>query len=117
MKFVPLILAISILAACGDPGAAGSGGNAEVASRDLVPQDAALAGLYNRSCRSCHTVAATGAPLTGDADAWAPRMARGMDAMITSVVEGAGGMPPLGLCSDCDVDEFEALIAFMAQGG
>ncbi len=115
MKRIISLALLSLLVACGDPGASGSGGVAEVSSRDLAPADAALAGIYNRSCRSCHTVAATGAPLTGDAQAWAPRMAKGMDALVTSVVEGFNGMPPFGLCMDCDVEQFEALIAFMAE--
>lgn len=105
------------LAGCGEPAATGSGGGApllEVASRALVPANAEIAAIYNRSCRSCHTVAATGAPLTGDVAGWAPRMEKGMDALVTSVVEGFGGMPPFGLCMDCDVEEFEALISFMA---
>jgi cytochrome c5 len=81
----------------------------------LVPADKALADIYQRSCRSCHTIAATGAPLTGDAGAWAARMDRGMDAMVDSVINGSGGMPPLGLCMDCTAEQFEALIRFMAE--
>jgi len=114
MRILAVIGMLGALVACGDPGSAGSGGSTEVNSRDLVPADKPIADVYNRSCRSCHTVAATGAPLTGDVEAWKPRMAKGMDAMVTSVIEGYGGMPPFGLCMDCDVDQFEALITFMA---
>lgn len=89
---------------------------AQATSRTLQPQDAALAAIYQRSCASCHTVAATGAPLTGDIAAWAPRRAKGMDALVNNVVNGFGGMPPFGLCMDCDVVQFEALIQFMAIG-
>lgn len=87
---------------------------AEVASRDLQPADGQLAEIYNRSCRSCHTVAATGSPLTGDATAWQPRMDKGIDALLDSVINGFGGMPPFGLCMDCSAEEFKALILFMA---
>lgn len=83
-------------------------------SKQYVPQDTDLALIYNRSCRSCHTVAATGSPLTGDTAAWVPRMDKGMTVLLDNVVNGYGGMPPLGLCMDCDADQFEALIHFMA---
>jgi cytochrome c5 len=89
---------------------------AQAHSRTLQPQEKAIAAIYQRSCASCHTVAATGAPLTGDLAAWTPRMAKGMDTLVDNVVNGFGGMPPFGLCMDCDVAQFEALINFMATG-
>ncbi len=64
-----------VLSACGDAGPAQ--GSLETASRSLRPADAALAETYDRSCRSCHTIAATGAPLTGDQAAWASRLDKG----------------------------------------
>lgn len=36
-----------------------------------------------------------------------------MDQLLDSVIDGFGGMPPMGLCMDCDADQFEALIDFM----
>lgn len=109
-----LILVFAVLGACGKPQSYSSV-TAEVASRNLAPADAELASIYNRSCRSCHTVAATGSPLTGDTEAWVPRMEKGMIVLVDNVVNGFGGMPPFGLCMDCDVDQFEALITFMAE--
>lgn len=106
------------LASCGDSGSTGGTGDSAgaVPSRNLAPENQEIASIYNRSCRSCHSVAGTGAPLTGDVAAWEPRMAKGMDTLVTSVVEGFGGMPPFGFCMDCDVEQFEALITFMATG-
>ena len=88
----------------------------EAASRAITPADPALAAIYDRSCRSCHTVAATGAPLTGDVAAWGPRMDKGADVLLQNVINGFGGMPPLGLCMDCNQEQFDALIEFMATG-
>ena len=105
-----------LLSGCGEVGSPAPPPAAEATSRALQPQDAALAAVYQRSCASCHTVAATGAPLTGDSQAWSPRMAKGMDTLVDNVVNGFGGMPPFGLCMDCDVEQFEALIQFMATG-
>lgn len=107
-------LCLVALQGCGDsPGDAPA---AEAASRGLQPRDPALAAVYQRSCASCHTVAATGAPLSGDRSAWEPRMAKGMPALVDSIVNGFGGMPPFGLCMDCDAGQFEALTRFMATG-
>ena len=87
---------------------------AEAHSRQLSPQNEEIADIYDRSCRSCHTIAATGAPLTGDVDAWSTRLDKGMDTLVNNVVTGFGGMPPFGMCMDCDLPQFEALIAFMS---
>lgn len=111
-----VLVSCCFLAGCAkeQSGAAAAG---ESLSRQLQPQDAAVAAIYNRSCRNCHTIAATGAPLTGDVEGWALRLGKGMDAMVDSVVNGFGGMPPFGMCMDCEVEDFEALIVFMAQAG
>lgn len=114
VKGLVLMIAV-VLAGCGEPPTLGSP-EAEAASRGMAPKDPEIAAIYARSCRSCHTVAATRAPLTGDTAAWAPRMEKGMDAMLNSVVSGFGGMPPFGLCMDCSPEQFEALIQFMAAG-
>ena len=108
------LLAIAIaLPGCGKPTSIGSP-ELEAASRQLVPQDSDIAAIYNRSCRSCHTVAATSAPLTGDAIAWAPRMEKGMDALVASVRNGLGAMPPGGLCNSCSDEDYAALITYMS---
>jgi cytochrome c5 len=111
-KTLPTVIATLLLVACADR-QAGSGFDF-AASRSLRPAEPQLAAVYDRSCRSCHTVAGTGAPLTGDAAAWAPRLEKGMNILVDNVVNGFGGMPPRGLCRDCDADQFAQLIAFMA---
>ena len=108
-----VLIAIASLWGCAQeqtPGAAA----AEADSRQLRPQDKSIADIYDRSCRSCHTIAATGAPLSGDVGAWSTRMDKGMDTLVNNVVTGFGGMPPFGMCMDCDALQFEALIAFMS---
>ena len=114
MVFAATCTVLILLPGCGEGPAAPAAAQAH--SRTLQPQDEAIAAIYQRSCASCHTVAATGAPLTGDLPAWAPRMAKGMETLVDNVVNGFGGMPPFGLCMDCDVAQFEALINFMATG-
>ena len=121
MKAIPAVqslltvFCVALLTACGE-GPSADLAALEAQSREIQPADKELAALYNRSCRSCHTIAATGAPLTGDQAAWAERMAKGPAVLLENVIAGFGGMPPFGLCMDCDADEFDALILFMAKG-
>lgn len=70
---------------------------------------------YNKSCVICHASGTANAPKTGDAAAWEPRMAKGMDALVLSVNTGLNAMPPKGMCFDCTTEEYEALIEFMAK--
>ncbi|UDL04931.1 c-type cytochrome [Marinobacter sp. CA1] len=79
------------------------------------PADPALAEIYQRSCQACHSRGTSDAPLVGDETAWQPRLEQGMDTLLTHVVEGYGGMPPYGLCMDCNAAEFEQLIQFMSH--
>lgn len=77
--------------------------------------DPAVQRLYDQTCKTCHSVPGTGAPQVGDAAAWAPRVAQGMDTLLEHAINGFKGMPPLGSCSDCGEDDFRALIRYMAQ--
>ena len=116
LRISAVLLLACVLAACGGSEQADKAA-LELAARSLVPANSELAEVYNRSCRSCHTVAATGSPLTGDTAAWAPRMEKGMSTLVDNVINGFGGMPSFGLCRDCEAAQFEALILFMAEGG
>lgn len=84
-------------------------------SQTLAPDDPQLNEIYQRSCKNCHTLASTGAPLTGDVSAWQSRLNKGNDTLLENVVNGFGGMPPFGLCMDCNAEQLTALIDFMAQ--
>lgn len=70
--------------------------------------------IYSKTCALCHANAGTGAPLTGDAKAWEPRLQKGMDMLVTHASNGFNAMPPKGMCFDCTPDEFKALILFMS---
>nr|WP_326544573.1 c-type cytochrome [Luminiphilus syltensis] len=69
---------------------------------------------YSASCAACHAVGVAGAPKTGDAAAWAPRLEKGMDALVLSVKNGLNAMPPGGLCADCSDEDYKALITYMS---
>jgi cytochrome c5 len=70
---------------------------------------------YKQSCMACHAVGVAGAPKAFNADAWAPRLATGMDTLVSSVIKGKGIMPPKGLCMDCSADQFKSLITYMSK--
>jgi len=101
--------------------AAGCQSSAPVSRADLLaqaqrmtPADPKVAGLYGQSCKQCHTLADSGAPLTGDRAGWEPRWAKGLPTLVKSTVSGLGGMPPGGQCFSCTQGDYEALIKFMA---
>lgn len=75
--------------------------------------DPAVVAKYNKSCVVCHAAGAAGAPKTGVAADWQPRLEKGIDALVHSVEKGMGAMPPKGMCFDCSADDFKALIEHM----
>ena len=77
--------------------------------------DQAVVDKYNKACMACHASGAAGAPKVGDAAAWAPRLEKGMDTLLTSVTNGLNAMPAKGLCFDCSADDYKALIQYMSQ--
>lgn len=53
--------------------------------------------VYDRQCAICHNSGVAGAPRFGSASDWSPRMARGMNALYASALEGTPrGMPRRG---------------------
>ncbi|MBB4864142.1 cytochrome c5 [Pseudomonas nitritireducens] len=80
----------------------------------LAPADPALAKVYDSSCKLCHANPASGAPQTGDAKAWQPRVAQGADSLLDHSINGFKGMPPMGMCMQCSEEQFLALISFMS---
>ena len=69
---------------------------------------------YAASCGACHAYAVAGAPKTGDAAQWEPKLAKGMEALVSSVKNGLGVMPAGGMCTTCSDDDYKALITYMA---
>ena len=110
-RSVALLLLLSAVAGCDK---ASTPPPAEGAALALAPADPKLAKLYAQTCKSCHTSAASGAPMAGDKAAWAPRVAQGLPTLVQHAVEGYKGMPPMGSCSDCTEKELTALITFMS---
>lgn len=71
--------------------------------------------IYNASCAACHGTGAAGAPKLDDAAAWAPRIAQGMDKLLSNAISGLNAMPPKGLCMTCSDDDLKAAIEYMVS--
>jgi len=71
-------------------------------------------GAYGKTCATCHAIGIAGAPKLGDVSAWEPRLAKGMDVLYAS---GINGMPPAmpakGMCFTCSDDDIKAIVDYM----
>jgi cytochrome c5 len=73
------------------------------------------ADIYTK-CSACHNTGAANAPIVGNKEQWAPRIAKGLDALVSSAINGTpGGMPPKGMCMDCSNDEIKATVEYMLE--
>ena len=68
--------------------------------------------LYQSACLACHTTGAAGAPKIGDAAAWESRLGKGLEALISSAINGIGAMPPRG-GSQLSDDQIRATIEYI----
>lgn len=90
------------------------------AAPEPEPVAAALSGpqVYNSACLACHSAGVGGAPIVGSAEAWAARIAQGMETMTKHAIEGysgsAGYMPAKGGRLDLSDDEVAAAVEYMA---
>ena len=77
--------------------------------------DAAASGeaTYSKACVACHSAGVAGAPKFGDKAAWEPRIAQGVDALLSTAINGKGAMPPRGTCMDCSDADLKAAIEYM----
>lgn len=70
--------------------------------------------IYAKHCQVCHQGGLNNAPKFGDAAAWEPRLAKGMDELFRNTKEGFnnGLMPPMGTCMDCSDAELRAALDY-----
>ena len=73
--------------------------------------------VYETFCFACHGTGANNAPVYGNADAWAPHIAKGIDVLYESALNGFnnGAMPPKGLCLACTEEEIKATVDYMVK--
>ena len=71
--------------------------------------------VYNAACMACHASGAAGAPKTGDKAAWAARLDKGMDTLVSNAIKGINAMPAKGMCMDCSDEEIRASVEYMVE--
>jgi len=75
--------------------------------------------VYEKNCMVCHGEGIAGAPRTGDIDAWKERMPKGIDAMVTIVIDGvqgySGAMPPRGGNPNLSDDQIREAVQYMVD--
>lgn len=73
--------------------------------------------VYNAACLACHATGAGNAPILGDVEAWADRIAKGVDALHESGIKGVPGtgMMAKGGCMNCSDEEVMAAVDFMIE--
>jgi cytochrome c5 len=74
-----------------------------------------LTTVYKETCSLCHTNSSTGAPISGDTEAWQQILSKGIDETLERSMNGYGGMPPAGQCFECTPEEMIELIKYMSQ--
>ena len=70
--------------------------------------------VFKVQCTTCHTAGLVGAPKVGDAAAWAPRIATGINALLHSAIAGKGAMSPQG-GGDFEDLEIARAVVYMAN--
>ena len=73
--------------------------------------------IYEGACFVCHMAGISGSPKLGDKAAWEPRIAKGMDVLMQSVINGIPGtaMPPRGTCAACSDADLKAAVEYMVS--
>ncbi len=69
--------------------------------------------VFNSVCTACHTSGLLNAPIIGNKEAWAPRVAKGMDGLMHSVLNGLNTMPARGGNPALSDDELKATVEYM----
>jgi hypothetical protein len=82
--------------------------------RDANRELKAGADVFKAQCAACHVSGAAGAPKFGDKAAWAPRLTKGYDALLTSALKGKGAMGAQG-GGDFDDLEIGRAVVYMAN--
>lgn len=83
------------------------------ASNEAKPVNALGEETYTAACAMCHASGLAGAPVTGDAEQWTERLAKGEQVLIESAINGLGAMPAKGGRSDLSDEAVTESVAYM----
>jgi cytochrome c5 len=71
--------------------------------------------VFDGTCTACHSTGVAGAPKLGDKAAWAPRIAKGKDALYHDALNGLNAMPPKGGNAALSDDAVKAAVDYMVS--
>ncbi len=126
---VMIILLVNFVAFGDKPGAGADAQSPQAIAERLQPvgrveiRDAASVVLrtgeqvYQAQCTACHAAGAAGAPKSGDAAAWAPRIATGYAALLNSALKGKGAMAAQGGGEFSDFEIGRAVVFMVNNAG
>ena len=72
--------------------------------------------LYKAKCIACHATGVAGAPVLGNKEQWAPRIAKGMDVLLDTALNGSKVNPamlPKGGSADLTDAQVKSIVEFM----
>lgn len=119
------ILGVVLLSACGKPNNVDAETTArliqpvarvEVAREEVKPGSRTGEQIYQAICTGCHAAGLLESPRTGNADDWADRLAKGLEANVASAINGLGAMPPRGGGADLTDTEVERAVVYLLNG-
>jgi cytochrome c5 len=73
--------------------------------------------VYAAQCTACHAAGLVGAPKSGDAAAWAPRIAKGYETLLKHALEGFGAMGAQGGGAYSDIEIGRAVVHMANAAG
>jgi cytochrome c5 len=125
-----IVLLVSYVTESHRPAAGSDGLGAEAVARRIQPigkvevkdvsdPSALKSGeqVFAAVCTACHTAGVAGAPKVGDADAWAPRIKTGYEALLNSALKGKNAMGAQGGGDYSDVEIGRAVVYMANKGG
>ena len=101
---------------CGSPdNTEAVSGDVQIADKiEAIPTETSMQ-KWTKSCALCHVDGTGGAPVAGNVEQWAPRVAQGREVLMAHTIEGFNNMPPLGYCMSCETHDFSTMIDFMTN--
>lgn len=90
-------------------------GNLQLAAASADDANKTPDQLYQGGCFACHGTGAAGAPKLGDKTAWIGRLAKGVEGLVASAINGIGAMPAKGGSRYSD-DQIRAVVEYMIEG-
>ncbi len=123
MFAIPIVATAVLISGCGkeEPAAPQSKPAAiEEAAKSTTEAPAAAGGdlaqgeqVYEKACKLCHDMGVAGAPKLGDKAAWEPRLAKGMETLNGSAINGLNAMPAKGGNAGLSDEEVKNSVAYM----